>query len=515
MGDHLSFLQTEPLYMRRYLKILFQGDFHKSIKKEAKGSMITTELFKDIGSYWRWNWIKSECEYVKSVHNRFRDSIHPGKPLPPVYDKALGSIELLLVNEVIYRGIQFGKEMPHRPGFSHKWTFKWRPDCGPVEFQLQRKASAEVEQKILYEKDPLEWCLSQMQAKPDTQTNYDHAIMFAFLENHLASSSPMEKARVDEILAQKLSDLAACHEMLVSVRLHRPQNVARDLDEVEVVENRISWKGWKVSGYITEEDMLRLGTALLDDFYKAPLPGSQKNMTWVHRSKALRRALEAFWRGARKTPKMVFEQSGFSTEEVRETLEVISCTLTREYLDFVEEEEQHMLASIEGSRVSAPGVSQKEWGSKTPTQLTAVSPKSKVKSRPLKENTSVQQINDAIPGINISNPPEKEKVYVKQRTHDLLALMYPSNAMESAKGMEWGEFVYMMSSMGFLARNVGGSAVVFENENESPEGASVGGKIIFHKPHPVSKIDPIMLHSNGKRMSKWFGWHRDLFVLKA
>jgi hypothetical protein len=55
-----------------------------------------------------------------------------------------------------------------------------------------------------------------------------------------------------------------------------------------------------------------------------------------------------------------------------------------------------------------------------------------------------------------------------------------------------------------------GSAVVFE-----PDDWKRGwcGKIVFHKPHPVAKIDPIMLRSVGKRMEKWFGWNAETFVV--
>jgi hypothetical protein len=37
----------------------------------------------------------------------------------------------------------------------------------------------------------------------------------------------------------------------------------------------------------------------------------------------------------------------------------------------------------------------------------------------------------------------------------------------------------------------------------------------FYKPHPVEKIDPVIFRSMGKRIIKWFGWHRDLFVLET
>jgi HicA toxin of bacterial toxin-antitoxin, len=63
-----------------------------------------------------------------------------------------------------------------------------------------------------------------------------------------------------------------------------------------------------------------------------------------------------------------------------------------------------------------------------------------------------------------------------------------------------------MKDAGFTARSNGGSAVLFEGNPK------LGGKIVFHKPHPIAKIDPIMLRSIGKRMAKWFGWSRELFV---
>ena len=96
----------------------------------------------------------------------------------------------------------------------------------------------------------------------------------------------------------------------------------------------------------------------------------------------------------------------------------------------------------------------------------------------------------------------------------MLNLMFPATAKEASGSVDWDNFVYAMSDMGFTARNSGGSAVVFENKN-SAKGRDTAGKIVFHKPHPVPKIDPVMLHSCGKRMAKWFGWHRDLFVLES
>lgn len=527
LADHLWFLQTEPPYMRRYIRLLCQGEFYRTVDKDAAGALLSTQLFQDVSTYWQWIWIKSECMYVKSVHDRFRDSIRPGECLPSVYDRALGALELLLVNEVLHRTSSFETLIPQRPGFSHKWNFQWRPKDGVTVFKVDRKPGASVDQKDLFDKDPLEWCLIQMQAKTDTQTNYDHAILFAFLENHLAASGSKEKARVDEFLYQKLSDLAACHEMLVSVRSHRPQNVARDIDEVLQSENRVAWKGWKISGYLTEEDTISLGTALLTDFYEAPLPSGQKNSIWFSRSQNIRQALEAFWRGLRKTPKLVLEMSDFSIEEIRESLEVISANLSQEYIDSVRAEERQSLAITEGAIAPAAVPIQKEWGSNTGIQPAAPLSKNKSKTRPAKKAESTEELHRPMAGMIIDSGQQERttKVLIKSRAYDMLSLMFPATAEESAKGIEWDLFVHAMIDMGFSARNGGGSAVIFENGNLSAAAAAAaegrgggaagaaGGKIIFHKPHPIPKIDSIMLHSMGRRMAKWFGWQRELFVL--
>lgn len=523
LADHLWFLQTEPAYMRRYIRLLCQGEFYRTVDKDAAGSLLTMQLFKDVATCWRWSWIKSECTCVKSVHDRFRDSIRPGECLPSLYDKALGALELLLVNEVLHRTSSFGMVLPQRPGFSHKWNFEWRPTDGATVFRVTRKTGVSVDQKELFNKDPLEWCLSQMPAEPDKQTNYDHAIIFAFLENHLAASGPKEKARVDEFLYQKLSDLAACHEMLVSVRLHRPQNVAREIDEVVRSEKREAWKVQNISGDLIEEDDIGIGTALLKDFYEAPWPSGQKNSTWLNRSQNIRRALEAFWSSLRKMSTRMFETLNFSTEEIRASLEVISANLSQEYINLVQAQQQQILASTESAHATAAAPMQKEWGSNRRIQPDAPLSKTKSKTRPAEKGEDTEEIERPLAGMMIVSGQEDgtTKVHVKKRAYDMLTLMFSATAEESAKGIEWDLFVHAMIDMGFSARNGGGSAVVFENGNlsaaaEGGEGGAAtaaGGKIIFHKPHPVPKIDSIMLHSMGRRMAKWFGWHRELFVL--
>ncbi|MCJ1241964.1 hypothetical protein MMC14_009971 [Varicellaria rhodocarpa] len=371
-----------------------------------------------------------------------------------------------------------------------------------------------MDMKELFREDPLEWCLSQMQGAPDKQTNFDHAMLFAFLENHLASSDMEERARVDDVLYRKLSDLAAFHETLVSVRLHRPQNKARDIDEVIKSEDREAWKIKSVPISFDAKDTSVLGTPLFNNFYKAPLPSGLKNTTWLRRSRAIRKALEDFWKGHREHFQRDFEKSDLSTQEISNILEVISANRSPEYIESVQVEQEQVLTNIERASVTTSASLQKDWVSSHMTHSAMPVPKSQIKKRMAKqpEDTKITEDEES----SVTGPIEESplEIPVTRRAFDVFTLMFPTSAEEASKGVEWDRFVLAMSDVGFAARNGGGSVVIFENESLDTEGHD-GGKIIFHKPHPVAKIDSVMLHSMGKRMGKWFHWSRDCFVLQS
>ncbi|APA08519.1 hypothetical protein sscle_04g032890 [Sclerotinia sclerotiorum 1980 UF-70] len=251
-----------------------------------------------------WGWLKNECEHVKSIHDRFRDNIAQSENLLTKYDKALGALELLVVNKVNRRAGLLGQRTSQRPGCSHNYIITRRSqDQGPDILETRRKGGLRSDEKYLFENDLLDYCVFNLRARPDRQANLDpkenrlpldHALLFSLRENHLAKSSFKEKSRVDEILSSDLSDLAACHEILVAISLHRPQSHARTLDEVKQSEKRKPWKAFGLR-YFTNNECSKLGKALFKDFYEIQLPSDRKNMAWLDRTKSSRKALEAFW----------------------------------------------------------------------------------------------------------------------------------------------------------------------------------------------------------------------------
>lgn len=77
---------------------------------------------------------------------------------------------------------------------------------------------------------------------------------------------------------------------------------------------------------------------------------------------------------------------------------------------------------------------------------------------------------------------------------------------------KWQVFVMAFSKVGFTAKHSGGSAVAFEPEKWSKWFG--WGKIVIHRPHPNSAVDPVMLQSIGKRMTKRFFWTAASFQLE-
>lgn len=80
---------------------------------------------------------------------------------------------------------------------------------------------------------------------------------------------------------------------------------------------------------------------------------------------------------------------------------------------------------------------------------------------------------------------------------DIFLLVFPGEE-DVAKYVLWNNFVHAIVDAGFTVSNNGGSFVSFKKL----DGA---GRIVFHKPRPVPKIDAIMLRAMGQRMAKRFG----------
>jgi hypothetical protein len=150
--------------------------------------------------------------------------------------------------------------------------------------------------------------------------------------------------------------------------------------------------------------------------------------------------------------------------------------------------------------------SQTQWGTTieegrpTPTQ------KTKIKTRYNKT-----AMEGGLQDLNLENEPELLVAWVKKDAFEVFHAMFSSGTAQKPH-TKWEVFVKAFCQVGFSVRHSGGSAVAFEPEESSKWFG--WEKIVIHRPHPDSDVDPVMLQSIGKRMTRRFCWTASSFQLE-
>ncbi|KAH0141218.1 hypothetical protein KCU67_g14588, partial [Aureobasidium melanogenum] len=109
-----------------------------------------------------------------------------------------------------------------------------------------------------------------------------------------------------------------------------------------------------------------------------------------------------------------------------------------------------------------------------------------------------------------SKPPAPlSLIPVKHDNMTIFHHMFPSCGEESQRSFSWQHLLSAMIDAGFSILQSQGSAITLKQDEERCEGVRT---IVVHRPHPSPTINPIMLRSIAKRMTKWFGWKRELFI---
>lgn len=154
---------------------------------------------------------------------------------------------------------------------------------------------------------------------------------------------------------------------------------------------------------------------------------------------------------------------------------------------------------------------QSEWGSTPSDSKPDGSTKTKIKTK-TKKDTNTQDVSASIDqdlanlNITVNTSSIPDKIRIKKSAFEVISTIF---ARQRGKGVLWDKFVDAMAKVGFMSRFSGGSAVTFEPGESSKWSGQ--GSIVFHRPHPNSTIDAVMLGSIGKRMKKWFGWGAETF----
>lgn len=513
--DHLWLLQTDPSYFRRLIKVLAAGEVYKTVWRYT---MIEKDIHLALLDYLTWRALYAEWTDVRDHYRRFQDSIHPGQPLPRRLEHKLAALERSLLSSMSSRIQHLPGFIAQRPGFQHsyKFTVISKPPSRPGQEMFSMKHMSRMSENQQYRQDTLEWILTELLCGPNQEFRFDYPELFARLEAHLAEASPEERARVDETVYAKMSDYAVRHEMLSALKLHRPA-FPLPLPAGKTKEDGLRW----IEEFSTPT--MRLMTVDLDEYKKklyafpadcvealehlTPAVG-RKNEAWLERRTAERKVLHDFWDGALKSFREETTFMRMTQEELDDAFSVISVSTSAEYAEIIKNERMQVadaiaVAAITRNVANTASVPETLWSTGPDISRLVIEERApKPKTRP------AQPVNTASPEPLVNADTEsasQQRISATPRALEIIRKMFPTSAEESStKDVDWDLFVHAMNDLNFSARNVGGSAVAFEHLSNK--------KIIFHRPHPVAKIDSIMLQSMGKRLRKHFDWSREVFV---
>ncbi|KAI0808680.1 hypothetical protein GGR55DRAFT_180431 [Xylaria sp. FL0064] len=501
--DHLWQLQCNPAYMRRQLK-LFLGTKANSDPKRRSRLSFFMYLKSEVFSYMMWRWIEIECKKIEDLRRRFQGSIQLGPSLPQNYETAFEELEMILVFILNQTGHTLLRDATVSGTLSNWCTIDTSPDqltVANINFHIP---------DFDHSKHPLYWDIVHMfmSSGGSKYELSDNAYLFRDIHYHLSVSRSQEKARVNEYMYRWVADLSAFSEILSSLRLGRPQASSTKFTKAD---RREEWLLTAIGSPGMKVDQADpLAHKLLHEFFMAQPAGSSRDLKWLQMSREIRSILNNFWSSMHEDLGASLRRQGISHGEAQQMLEVITASRSADCKETILAEEAKILSDIEqGMHIrETPCSFTKPYGKTIETTDIVEPSREKIKTRPQGENPAEVIISKELTESQTKTLEPGQApalVQISKRALNAIELLFPRTPQEAKRGLQWTDFVHAMSDMGFAAQHNGGSAVSFEADGQ--------GRIVFHKPHPESKLAPVVLQNMGGRMNKWFGWKRENFTL--
>ena len=530
--DELWLLQTDSAYFHdraryheaRWFDKVPCADAVQFTAREKLDNIAYIMTIKPLLQARDWQWLLEGCQAVKAEMVKPETKIDWGRPLPPLYESALGSLQLLLEKAYTYYQVDLKRYMLKFPQF--RQVFKTTGGgktavTGPYQTVEVRDYAT------LYEKDRIGWCLFHLIQDETDPGIFDPSIVLQHLEDFLSVCSSSEAKRMCQEVYACVSDIAAITRMLKVMGLHRPYFRRPYFETLQE-----SCPAWQVHvRFIKDPIFLRAATlnlgSAISPLKKFQSSKGRKDEKWVKARRSTHQALATIWERARKAYQMMLESKGVPQNIIETHKEWMTQCDSAENLARLAAEERDILDRLRASRqrttaaktaVSTENLERFSAHSTDPEPDHQLAPqKLKVKTRP--ENQSSPSVIDleTEEGSQPTTPtPILYTLKSGSTSSRVIPLLFaPSIESTSTEGktIGWLDFVNAMCSLGFGAEHGGGSAFTFRGEirtSDSPEQLQKRS-IVVHKPHPEPEMGLVLLRGLGKRLTRRFGWERGSF----
>ena len=500
--DHIWLLREDPSYFQDTVRdwsehrperiLSVNGKTHPVLRSDAFWERVLRTVVGDAYlSLVTWDKLSKLADQLNILRMQNLDRTQNATPISEEYEEALCHFSYFL-NQMIKRPIQYYKGgMPASPPL--RCHFSRQPqDSTTTGGFLESKSSSYTRGDFFL------WALERLVL--------DDQVFVYGLENvldvieRMVRSDGRNRERVSSWIARLLSDLSLLAELRRQMGLLNPGPAMEEPVSIEEQKEEYSSRMKLFSRIlgIFNKGMTLTGSGTPLSKFNYP---SEKNLnaTTTKQLQQAERNLETFWE---EVDKQFFKHGG---EDLHSLLTGIlpqrelRRTPDWEETDRKAETEDNATQNL-SSRVALMELearSEKTISSEAPVQRPQ-----KVKTRGTASESVA--IHDPAAGPLVSQPP---KFRVSKRGLKVFSTLFHTPSVEDQPGeVPWSEFLSAMASVGFSIKALDGSAWVFE-----PQSDLFRRSIIFHEPHPGSKIPFQTARRYGRRLERAYGWTRDSF----
>ena len=501
--DHIWSLREDPGYFQDVLREWGEhrheqlqdsnGKLHSTLGKPEFWGRVQREAI--INAYLRftmWDLARKDLSEFANVRAQYGSRIRLGRDEPNAYEEALYKF-WLAATDMRQQCLQ---------------TFHRGTPCSPpLRNYYYRKRNRDPHDSVFYD----------IQIKDVGMYNY-----FLWLLEHLTHEDQIEFCGFSELLdelerttrsssqgsgnshhqpisswvAACLSDLAVVSELERQLNCHQPRVVPccdRDEDELKQRWMPSFW----VEGILMEADLEleNAGTPLSKFNYPS---AKARTATTVAQLREAEKYLDLFW-------KRIDEY--FMGREGQSLHDYVGIVNPRELERTLEWVEPAPLPTPNDS----PAVAVKELlaaftideQSSEPQDIPP--PKAKVKTRGIAIPSELEAHDELDTPLTPTPPPT---IPVSKRAYKIFSSLFHDPTQHIPPGeIPWTDFLHALSSAGFSIEKQHGSAWLFSPPDSSQR------PIIFHEPHPSSKIPIQIFRRHGRRLQLAYGWNADTFSI--
>jgi hypothetical protein len=347
-ADHLCELHTNLDYVQRYFLVL-KVDINNDEEpvKNPDVLLLHSELRNDLRAALLWEALSIQVGELEVLHPR-RSTGSASSHEEFLRKLRKCEVFLLAMRELFTETLAI--RIFTRPGFKNLATRKRGPRGRLQLISHWKTVDAYRNEPLLFR---MTWIAGGLYG--NNNPAYPTILRrFEYLNNYLEQASIQERARVDENLEKKLSDLGMVNELLMNIGMQRPFHERLEFDELLETKPGAGWEYLKILK--TEQDIFNYVEAYdwpqiknyLKTIMELPPPSiGKRDYAWYARRLAARSALARYWEAMRNGDMKSFTKCGMTKTALQREILRLSADTHPDHLATLDEERKAMMSFIE------------------------------------------------------------------------------------------------------------------------------------------------------------------------